>query len=73
MHTHTQTHTHTDVCILRLTDQEGEEHADGGQEVPDIVSIIKVQQDARLIALAGLGWRQLNKGRTIHRNKTSSC
>lgn len=52
---------HAHMLVYTVTDQEGEEHADGRQEVPDVMSVVEVQQDAGLVALARLGRRQLNK------------
>lgn len=33
---------HAHMLVYTATDQEGEEHADGRQEVPDIMSVIEV-------------------------------
>lgn len=38
------------------THQEGAEHGDGGQEVPDVMIIKEGEQDALTVVLARLRW-----------------
>jgi len=33
---------HAHILVYTVTDQEGEEHADGRQEVPDVMSVVEV-------------------------------
>jgi len=50
-----------------VTHQEGEEEADGGQEVPDVMAIIELQQHACLVVLPGSRWRQLQGNNNIQK------
>lgn len=43
-------------CGEGSTYQEGAEHGDGGEEVPDVVVVEEVEQDAVAVVLPGLGW-----------------
>lgn len=43
-------------CGEGSTYQEGAEHGDGGEEVPDVVVVKEVEQDAVAVVLPGLGW-----------------
>lgn len=38
------------------THQEGTEHGDGGQEVPDVVIVEEGEQDTLTVVLTRLGW-----------------
>lgn len=46
--------------MAATTYQEGAEHGDGGEEVPDVVVIKEVEQDAVTVVLPGLGRRFLS-------------
>lgn len=41
------------------TYQEGAEHGDGGEEMPDVVVVKEVEQDAVTVVLPGFSWRFL--------------
>jgi hypothetical protein len=49
----------TKPWLIASTNQEGEEHADRGEEVPNVVSVVEIQQQARPIAFTRLSRRQL--------------
>lgn len=44
------------ICAAGSTYQERTEHGDGGEEVPDVVVIKEVEQDAVTVVLPGLRW-----------------
>lgn len=48
------------VPAAASTYQEGAEHGDGGEEVPDVVVVKEVEQDAVAVVLPGLGRRFLS-------------
>lgn len=47
-----------------ITNQEGAEHGDGREEVPDIMVIKEVEQDAVPVVFAGFGWCFLSRAET---------
>lgn len=52
------------LLLPAATYQEGAEHGDGGEEVPDVVVVKEVQQDAVPVVLAGLGRHLLRRRAT---------
>ena len=60
------------VVVEREQDHEGEEEADGRQEVPDVVVVVEVQQLALLVVVLGLG-RGQHPGGALVQEEVHGC
>lgn len=47
------------IVVHRQQYHEGEEHADGAQEVPDVMVIVESEEGAVLVIQSGLCWGRL--------------